>query len=304
MFEEPGVWLWLAQIVAGVAAGWACLALSRGWCGAGSAAMRGAEPGSGPPAWRLPRAWRWCRPWLAPLLPWCDRLLSWRVRAVIERAVVRAGWEGLVRPSEVAALSLWMAWLGVVVALTAASLADGLRAWLPLAPAAGAAGAWPALWLRRCAARRRQRIARELPFILDLMTLCAEAGLGMQGALQQAASHGPPGPLRELLVQALGDMRAGVPRRQAMQALAARADSPPVRAWVGALAHADTQGMSLGPMLRGLATRYRAERHQRAERLAMEAPVKMLLPLIACIFPCTFIVLAFPIAHELLQAGP
>ncbi|WP_376992150.1 type II secretion system F family protein, partial [Bordetella pertussis] len=83
-----------------------------------------------------------------------------------------------------------------------------------------------------------------------------------------------------------------------------RADSPPVRAWVGALAHADAQGMSLGPMLRGLATRYRAERHQRAERLAMEAPVKMLLPLIACIFPCTFIVLAFPIGYALLQGGP
>ncbi|KDB74918.1 type II secretion system protein F [Bordetella bronchiseptica MBORD678] len=225
------------------------------------------------------------------------------MRAVIERAIVRAGCDGLVRPCEVAALSLWMAWLGGVVAMTAASLADGWRAWLPLAPAACAAGAWPALWLRRCAARRRQRIARELPFILDLMTLCAEAGLGMHGALQQAASHGPPGPLRELLVQALCDMRAGMPRRQAMQALAARADSPPVRAWVGALAHADAQGMSLGPMLRGLATRYRAERHQRAERLAMEAPVKMLLPLIACIFPCTFIVLAFPIGYALLQGG-
>ncbi|AUL16157.1 putative membrane protein [Bordetella bronchiseptica MO149] len=298
------MWLWLAASVAGVAAGWACLALLRGWCGAGWAATCGPEPASGPPAWRLPRAWRCCRPWLGPLLPWCDRLLSWRMRAVIERAIVRAGCDGLVRPCEVAALSLWMAWLGGVVAVTAASLADGWRAWLPLAPAACAAGAWPALWLRRCAARRRQRIARELPFILDLMTLCAEAGLGMHGALQQAASHGPPGPLRELLVQALCDMRAGVPRRQAMQALAARADSPPVRAWVGALAHADAQGMSLGPMLRGLATRYRAERHQRAERLAMEAPVKMLLPLIACIFPCTFIVLAFPIGYALLQGGP
>ncbi|AWP80586.1 type II secretion system F family protein [Bordetella bronchiseptica] len=297
------MWLWLAASVAGVAAGWACLALLRGWCGAGWAAACGPEPAPGPPAWRLPRAWRCCRPWLGPLLPWCDRLLSWRMRAVIERAIVRAGCDGLVRPCEVAALSLWMAWLGGVVAMTAASLADGWRAWLPLAPAACAAGAWPALWLRRCAARRRQRIARELPFILDLMTLCAEAGLGMHGALQQAASHGPPGPLRELLVQALCDMRAGMPRRQAMQALAARADSPPVRAWVGALAHADAQGMSLGPMLRGLATRYRAERHQRAERLAMEAPVKMLLPLIACIFPCTFIVLAFPIGYALLQGG-
>lgn len=298
------MWLWLTASVAGVAAGWACLALLRGWCGAGWAATCGPGPASGPPAWRLPRAWRCCRPWLGPLLPWCDRLLSWRMRAVIERAIVRAGCDGLVRPCEVAALSLWMAWLGGVVAVTAASLADGWRAWLPLAPAACVAGAWPALWLRRCAARRRQRIARELPFILDLMTLCAEAGLGMHGALQQAASHGPPGPLRELLVQALCDMRAGVPRRQAMQALAARADSPPVRAWVGALAHADAQGMSLGPMLRGLATRYRAERHQRAERMAMEAPVKMLLPLIACIFPCTFIVLAFPIGYALLQGGP
>lgn len=109
------MWLWLAASVAGVAAGWACLALLRGWCGAGWAATCGPGPASGPPAWRLPRAWRCCRPWLGPLLPWCDRLLSWRMRAVIERAIVRAGCDGLVRPCEVAALSLWMAWLAVMI---------------------------------------------------------------------------------------------------------------------------------------------------------------------------------------------
>ena len=68
------------------------------------------------------------------------------------------------------------------------------------------------------------------------------------------------------------------------------------------MAQADALGMSLGPLMRGQAAQCRTDRFQHAERLAMEAPVKMLLPLIGCIFPCTFIVLGFPIAWQLLPA--
>ncbi|OXC91171.1 type II secretion protein F, partial [Achromobacter sp. KAs 3-5] len=61
-------------------------------------------------------------------------------------------------------------------------------------------------------------------------------------------------------------------------------------------------GRAWGPVLRAQAAQCRSDRHTRAEQLAMQAPVKMLLPLIGCIFPCTFIVLAFPIAMQLLQS--
>ncbi|CAM4016511.1 Type II secretion protein F [Bordetella tumbae] len=158
--------------------------------------------------------------------------------------------------------------------------------------------------LRADVRRRRKSIDRDLPFVLDMMTLCVESGLGLHSALQQAERHGVPGYLREELVHALSDMRAGMPRVAALRALADRCNCPSVHRWIAALIQADGLGMSIGMLLREHASQCRTDRFQRAEKLALEAPVKMLLPLIACIFPCTFIVLAFPIVMQMWQAAP
>ncbi|WP_312539301.1 type II secretion system F family protein, partial [Achromobacter mucicolens] len=98
------------------------------------------------------------------------------------------------------------------------------------------------------------------------------------------------------------EMRAGLSRTAAIKTLAERSNSPLTRNWAAALAQAEALGASLGPVLRAQAAQCRSDRHTRAEQLAMQAPVKMLLPLIGCIFPCTFIVLAFPIAMQWLQS--
>lgn len=198
-----------------------------------------------------------------------------------------------------------LAWLSALLgAGLAAAGASWLGASVPMPAVAGgaAAGSLPPLWLRRLAGERRRRIDRDMPFVLDLMTLCVEAGLGLHGALRQAAGSSPPGPLREALEEALADMRAGQSRGAALKAMAQRSGSAALLAWVSAMAQADAMGMSLGPLMRGQAAQCRADRFQRAERLAMEAPVKMLLPLVGCIFPCTFIVLGFPIVWQLLPA--
>jgi len=249
----------------------------------------------------LPWWWRVSWPWTAWLARRAGPLLSWRARTRWERLMHRAGLPPQVAERDLAALA-WLA--GAIAAALAGGIAwrlDGEPAG-PAAIAAVAASAWPRLWLRRLAAHRTRRIDRDLPFVLDLATLCVEAGLGLHGALQQAAQCAPPGPLRDALAGALADMRAGQPRATALKAMAERSGSAALRAWVAALAQADTMGMSLGPLMRGQAAQCRADRFQRAERLAMEAPVKMLLPLIGCIFPCTFIVLGFPIAWQLLPA--
>jgi len=248
--------------------------------------------------------WRLCWPWLSAGAVVCGPLLSWRLRDALARRLAQAGLPPAVTAAHAAAAVAGAAACG-------AFLAGGLAWWLGAAvawPAAGLAGAlfmggWPVAWASRRIGRRRQRVGRELPFVLDMMTLCIESGLGLHGALQQAAQHGPPGPLRQELHHALADMRAGMPRAAALKALAERADSPAVRSWIAALTQADSLGMSLGAVLRGHAAQCRTDRFQRAEKLAMEAPVKMLLPLIGCIFPCTFIVLAFPIAVQLWQAA-
>ncbi|WP_144633286.1 type II secretion system F family protein [Bordetella genomosp. 13] len=278
----------LAALCAGLAAYGLCVPLWRG----------DRAPRTDPD---LPWWWRGVWPWTSWLARLAGPLLSWRARSRWGRLMGRAGLPRQVAEVDLAALA-WLASLGA--AASAAVLAWRLDAApaMPAAAAAVLAGVWPRLWLRRLAARRRLRIDRDMPFVLDLMTLCVEAGLGLHGALQQSAQCAPAGPLREMLDGALGDMRAGMGRTAALKAMAARSGSAALQAWVAALAQADSLGMSLGPLMRGQAAQCRSDRFQRAERLAMEAPVKMLLPLIGCIFPCTFIVLGFPILMQLLPA--
>ena len=99
------------------------------------------------------------------------------------------------------------------------------------------------------------------------------------------------------------DMRAGRPRSEALRELADRLDMPPVSSFVATLIQAEATGMSLGPILRAQAEQRRTERFARAEKLAMEAPVKLLFPLLFFIFPCVFAILMFPIAMKFLAAG-
>ena len=161
----------------------------------------------------------------------------------------------------------------------------------------------PRIALRDRAARRRDAVLRRLPHDLDLITLSIEEGLNLGAALGQAARHGPPGPLRDEWQRALRDVHAGQPRHEALHALAARLALPAVSTLVAALIAAERQGASLAPILRAQAEQRRNERFLRAERLAMEAPVKMLFPLVLCIFPGTFAILLFPVVHQLLSEG-
>jgi len=162
---------------------------------------------------------------------------------------------------------------------------------------------WPLAWLREQGARRSKMVARALPFYLDVVTLSVESGTHLTGALQYAVSKGPPGPLRDELDRVLRDVRTGRTRAQALRALAERLDSPAVSNWVAALVSSERQGSSLGPILRAQAEQRRQERFQQAEKLAMRAPVKMLFPLLVFIFPCTFVLLLFPVAVRLIEEG-
>jgi tight adherence protein C len=99
------------------------------------------------------------------------------------------------------------------------------------------------------------------------------------------------------------DLRAGVPRADALRRMETRLDMTEITSFVGAVIQAEKMGARLGPVLRGQAEQRRTERFQRAEKLAMEAPVKLILPLIMFIFPVTFIVLAFPIVMKFMQEG-
>lgn len=162
---------------------------------------------------------------------------------------------------------------------------------------------YPVLWLRDKLALRRKELLRALPFFLDIITLCVEAGLNVQGAITQAVNKGPKGVMRDEFQRVLRDIRAGKSRSESLRALIERANESSVTSFCTAVIQAESMGMSLGPLLRAQADQRRVERFLRAEKLAMEAPVKMLFPLIAFIFPCTFIVLFFPIVMKFMNSG-
>ena len=169
---------------------------------------------------------------------------------------------------------------------------------------AGAGGYfYPALWLRDMRLRRRRAMLKTLPVFLDFITLAVEAGLNLSGAIGQAVAKGPVGPLRQEFERMLRDLRAGVPRADALHRMAERVDMTEMSSLVSALVQAERVGASLGPTLRAQAEQRRAERFQRAEKLALEAPVKLIGPLVAFIFPVTFIILAFPVVVQLMQLG-
>ncbi len=162
---------------------------------------------------------------------------------------------------------------------------------------------YPLIWLRDHLAARRRELLKSLPFLLDIITLCVEAGLNMQGAVTQAVSKGPKGVLRNELQRVLRDIRAGKGRADSLRDMAERLAEPSVTNFCTAVIQAERMGMNLGPVLRAQADQRRSERFLRAEKLAMEAPVKMLFPLLAFIFPCTFIVLLFPTVMKFMHSG-
>jgi tight adherence protein C len=226
-------------------------------------------------------------------------------RLALEARLQQAGLARMLTPARHRA-ACWVGGLaGGALALAAGRLVPALDEIGLAVPLAGAVVGLllPAARLRDRAASRQRALLRQLPFYLDLVTLSVEAGLNLGAALAQAVDRGPPGPMRDELALLLRDLRAGRPRDEALRALAERTRLPAVSNLVAALATAQKQGASLGPILRAQAEQRRTERFLRAEKLAMEAPVKMLVPLVLFIFPGTFAVLLFPVVSRLLAEG-
>lgn len=248
---------------------------------------------------------RFVWPWVRALSQVCKPFISWARRRRLGQLLSLSAWHEDWRPEHVVALQLLCFILGAVLSVWALFqyAEPGLHALLGAGVVAGGVLAClPVQHLRRRAKERQLAMLREFPFMLDMTTLCVEAGLNLQGALIQAATHGPQGALMSELRRAQTDMRAGMPRIAALKLFAARTGLAEVQQWVMAMEQADSLGMSLGPILRAQSEQRRNERFLRAEKLALQAPVKMLFPMVVCIFPCTFLVIAFPIVVKLLSA--
>ena len=155
--------------------------------------------------------------------------------------------------------------------------------------------AMPWVWLRDCEKRRKRLIRNALPYALDLLTLSVEAGLDFTAALARIIRRQPNTPLSHELGETLRQIQIGVPRAEALRDLHDRVVMDEIFSVTSALIQADELGASLGPILRIQADQFRVRRSQAAEKAAMEAPVKLLFPLIGFFFPATFIMIFGPV---------
>ena len=220
-----------------------------------------------------------------------------------KRQLQLAGMEFLLKAEEFISVQLVTCVLFALLGLWVAGLLHAgfdAKTWSVFG--AGFAGwRYPLLWMSDRRKKRDREILRALPSYLDMITLCCQAGLSLTGAIGQAVEKGPKGALRTEFDRMMRDMRAGMSRMDSMRAMADRMDNRHIKSLVSSLIQAESLGASMADTLSAISDQRRTERFQQAEKLAMEAPVKMIGPLVIFIFPVTFIIIFFPLAMQFLE---
>lgn len=225
-----------------------------------------------------------------------SHLLALRGRT--ERSLTAAGTPYGINADEYMGMVLLCGLIG----LGLGALATASTGWTVLLAGGLLCGAlWPVVWLRAQVQKRKTMIFRSLPFALDLLTLSVEAGLDFTSALARILTKISETPLGVEFSELLRQIQMGRSRAEALRQLAARVDLEEMTNVTGSLIQADELGASIGPILRIQAEQMRVRREQLAEKKAMEAPVKILLPLILFIFPTVFLTILGPVALDALK---
>lgn len=212
----------------------------------------------------------------------------------------KAGVEYLMTPVQFIAMRFVSALLFALMGLVTMLMLEKGSVLIPLG-AFALGWVFPLMKVNDLRKTREKQIVRALPTFLDFITMAVEAGMNLSGAIAQAVEKGPEGPLRMEFQRVMRDIKAGMGRMDAIRAMSDRLNVREITALTSSLAQAEKTGARLGPTLKIQADQRRTERFQRAEKLALEAPVKLIFPLVAFIFPTTFLVLGFPILMKFLH---
>lgn len=260
----------------------------------------------------LPFAFRLLLPLAPNLTPFFEKA-RWRAACDrVNRRIVAAGFAGALTAEEFLALRvllpsllgvLAVALLWALFAMVPGRAGAALRGHQSLFSIAILGGyyVYPIVWLNGVLKTRQRQIQRSLPFVMDLLTLSVEAGLDFMNAMQRIVERRRMDALGEEFVRVLREIQLGKTRRDALRDMAERVDHRDVHSVVNALVQADELGVGIAAILRIQADQMRQRRFERAEKLANEAPVKMLFPLVAFIFPAVFLVLLGPIILQVLR---
>jgi tight adherence protein C len=223
-----------------------------------------------------------------------DRRFDTRRERELRRELYAAGWYRTTprrflgyRLLITVGLSGFWLWLMLVSGGTAAGVVLGMLC-------LGAMG-WvgPMFFLRRRAAERLQRVDHEIPELVDLLVTAIEGGVGFGGALQLVA-RSLEGPLGDELRIALQEQNIGLTTNEALRNMAARIDTLSMQSFIQAVNQGETLGVSIGKIMRDLASEMRSRRRQAAEERAHKAGTKIIFPVALCIFPAIFVVALGP----------
>ncbi|GGK99764.1 type II secretion system protein [Planomonospora parontospora subsp. parontospora] len=167
---------------------------------------------------------------------------------------------------------------------------------------AGAAAGFllPDLLIYNLGVRRQQEIARTLPDVLDMLTVSVEAGLGFDAAVAQVRSNAE-GPMAGEFARVLREMQIGKPRSDALRAMAGRTTVVELRGFAAAVVQAGELGVPIANVLREQSREMRLRRRQRAEEAAQKVPIKILFPLLFCLFPALFVIIIGPGALRIME---
>lgn len=243
------------------------------------------------------------KPWLEKLAALAARFLPGNIVANTNMKLQRAGNPKRLKAAEFIGLKVLSAIIFTVIGIAAAVFLEAEPMYRVLAAIIGiVVGLTLPDSILDHIIRERQRLVRKsLADCLDLLVVSAEAGLGFDGAVAKVVEK-MKGPLAEEFNKALQDMSVGRTRMEALRAMAQRINMPEMTTFVAAIHQADMLGVSISHVLRVQAESLRSLRNLRAREAAAKLPVKLLFPLVFCIFPAIFIVLLGPGAITIYHA--
>lgn len=220
----------------------------------------------------------------------------------LEKRLLEAGRPWNLSPRELLAVKYVLSGMGALILIELGKLLGQSAIQSAVMAFAGCIAGWmlPDVVINYKIRQRKGQVEKNLPDVLDLITVCVEAGLGFDAALAKVVEKSG-GVLADELYQVLQEIRMGKPRREALREMAERVAVDDLSNFVGSIIMAEQLGVSIGNVLRLQSKESRQKRRQHVEETAMKAPVKMLIPMVMFIFPAVFIVLLGPAAIQIMR---
>jgi tight adherence protein C len=246
---------------------------------------------------------RTLRPLAVRLSGLAQRMTSPTQRSRTELRLSQAGNPAALRTTDFLGMKLVVAGIAAgVTAMLGILRGDPTFGIFAAVPMGGVGFFAPEFWLSRRIKARQAKILKAIPDTLDLLTISVRAGLSFDGALAKVVEK-TTGPLAEEFTRVLAEVRVGKVRRDALRDVIGRTEVPALTSFIGAIIQAEQLGVSISKVLQVQSEQLRIERRQRAEQMAAKAPIKMLFPLIGCIFPSMFIVILGPALILIMGGG-